>query len=263
MERYNNFVIVSFSSKIIEKGVNDEKEKFNFNYSFAYSFKHDDQYVYTFAGWNTKEDGTGETVEFTDLVITGAVTYYAQYTSALRSYNISFAVDTTGFGTLDRYLISDVYYGAVITVDGNTVTIGDTTITAGSDGSYTFTMPSENVTITAEFAKLSYDISIDDSITNGTVTVSETSSVWDEVVGNGKYSCNIPGSTVFVGSNTNVSGTDVYLSDLLKLVVEDFDVSDASTCTFYVGARLFATEESGVEDGDLFISTSATFTFTR
>ncbi len=64
----------------------------------------------------------------------------------------------------------------------SSISYNSTAITADASGAYTFTMPAENVTITAEFTKLSYDITIDSSITNGTVSIDKTSSVWDEEI---------------------------------------------------------------------------------
>ena len=48
----------------------------------------DKQYTYTFAGWNTAEDGSGEAWT-SDTTATGSVTYYAQYAKTLNKYTIT------------------------------------------------------------------------------------------------------------------------------------------------------------------------------
>jgi hypothetical protein len=70
------------------------------------------------------------------------------------------------------------YEGFQYTDDSLSVTYGENqtiTPTAGANNTFTFTMPAANVTVTATFTAISYTISIDGSITNGTVTANPTS----------------------------------------------------------------------------------------
>ena len=65
------------------------------------------QYTYTFSGWNTESDGTGDEIK----AVTGPVTYYAQFTAVTRTYTITWknedgsvlATDTVAYGEKPQY----------------------------------------------------------------------------------------------------------------------------------------------------------------
>lgn len=65
------------------------------------------EYTYTFSGWNTASDGTGDEIK----AVTGPVTYYAQFTPETRKYTITWknedgsvlAKDTVAYGEKPQY----------------------------------------------------------------------------------------------------------------------------------------------------------------
>lgn len=65
------------------------------------------EYTYTFSGWNTASDGTGDEIK----AVTGPVTYYAQFTPETRTYTITWknedgsvlATDTVTYGVIPQY----------------------------------------------------------------------------------------------------------------------------------------------------------------
>ena len=62
------------------------------------------------------------------------------------------------------------------------LTVGDNVeTTKGEDGTYTFTMPAEDVTVSATFKEITYNVTVD-TTTNGKVTLSSESAVKDEEV---------------------------------------------------------------------------------
>ena len=66
-------------------------------------------------------------------------------------------------------------------LDELTVNDGDVTATEGEDGTYTFEMPAEDVTVSATFKEITYNVTVD-TTTNGKVTLSSESAVKDEEV---------------------------------------------------------------------------------
>lgn len=66
-------------------------------------------------------------------------------------------------------------------LDELTVNNGDVTTTEGEDGTYTFEMPAEDVTVSATFKEITYNVTVD-TTTNGKVTLSSESAVKDEEV---------------------------------------------------------------------------------
>lgn len=85
----------------------------------------DVQYTYTFKGWFTA--ATGGTKVSASIIVTGNVTYYAQWTATKRSYKINYQ---TTYGSLNRTSQSIAY---------------------GSKGSCTLTMPSNDAQYTYTF----------------------------------------------------------------------------------------------------------------
>lgn len=66
-------------------------------------------------------------------------------------------------------------------LDKLTVNDGDVETTKGEDGTYTFEMPAEDVTVSATFKEITYKVTVD-TTTNGKVTLSSESAVKDEEV---------------------------------------------------------------------------------
>ncbi|MBQ4629496.1 MAG: InlB B-repeat-containing protein [Clostridia bacterium] len=73
----------------------------------------DVQYTYTFDGWNTKADGSGDKWKSGDTV-TGDVTYYAQFAKTVNQYKVAWDVNGGNELTGD-YTSGSVDYGTVIT----------------------------------------------------------------------------------------------------------------------------------------------------
>jgi uncharacterized repeat protein (TIGR02543 family) len=108
---------------------------------------------YTFGGWYTNDDYTGNAISEIPAADTGDKTYYAKWTE--NSYTISVNTPENGSVNLSKITAkmgekitvtvtpSDGYKLASLTVNGETVVV--------TDNSYTFTMPAENVTIVATF----------------------------------------------------------------------------------------------------------------
>ena len=134
---------------------------------------------YTFAGWFTKSSG-GSQWNFNDPV-NKSMNLYAQWTAVEEpdpeptpepepeeppytgkySYELSTSVGDHGSLTVDRYATEgdkvtiDVTPDQAYKLDALSVTANgkDVELTAGGDGTYTFTMPSADVKITATFAE--------------------------------------------------------------------------------------------------------------
>jgi uncharacterized repeat protein (TIGR02543 family) len=85
----------------------------------------DAQYTYTFAGWNTLADGSGESYD--EVRITEATTFYAVFNSSLKSYRITFVDD------------NNTEIGYSITYYGDTPEYTGTTPTKAADAQYTYT----------------------------------------------------------------------------------------------------------------------------
>ena len=128
---------------------------------------------YTFAGWFTKSSG-GSQWNFSTAV-TENMSLYAQWTAVedpepepeeppytgKYSYELSTSVGDHGSLTVDRYATEGEKVTITVTpdeaykLDDLSVTANgkDVELTANSDGTYTFTMPSADVRITATFAE--------------------------------------------------------------------------------------------------------------
>ena len=125
---------------------------------------------YTFAGWNTKQDGSGDSYsnqQSVNLSNTNDanVILYAQWT--LDKYTVNFTASPNGYGTVSQSKIDNVPYGTDVTSNSNTITINGTTVTAtfaAKDANYSYSfnnwtgIPSGNIvtancTITANFTR--------------------------------------------------------------------------------------------------------------
>ena len=110
---------------------------------------------YTFAGWNTKADGTGDSysdqASVNNLTTTngGTVTLYAQWT--VKQYTISF---NTNGGTAINPITQD--YGSDITAPANPYRMGY--VFTGWSPALPTKMPAEDMTITAQWEIITYYI---------------------------------------------------------------------------------------------------------
>ena len=135
--------------------------------------------------------------------VTSNRTITANFTADV--FTVSFDVNNSDFGTIDRNSIANVPYGSSITVTNNTITIAGTTVTATPNSGYVFadwinssgTITSNRV-ITANFSGDSYIVSFDVNNPNyGTI--------------NRNSILNVPyGSAITVSNNTiTIAGTTV------------------------------------------------------
>ena len=126
---------------------------------------------YTFAGWKDENDS----VPSFPITVSGNLTYYAQWTAVEEpepepeeppytgkySYELSTSVGDHGSLTVDRYATEGDKVTITVTpdeaykLDDLSVTAKgkDVELTANGDGTYTFTMPSADVRISATFAE--------------------------------------------------------------------------------------------------------------
>lgn len=146
---------------------------------------------YEFTSWNV-QDSSGSSVVVVDNVFTmpySDVTISAVFTAV--EYDITVASDIQ-HGSL---LVSPLKAAelAVITItptasnnyELDTITVsgasGNVSTTAVGDGTYTFTMPSENVSITATFIEIKYNITVAETA-DGSFSVSPTTAANHDTV---------------------------------------------------------------------------------
>lgn len=79
----------------------------------------DPRYTYVFTGW----DPALETV-------TGAASYTAQFEQTDSKFTVSISVNNGEWGSVSKTSVKDVLYGQPVSVSGNTLTVGGTTIMA-------------------------------------------------------------------------------------------------------------------------------------
>lgn len=142
---------------------------------------------YTFAGWNTKADGTGtsytdkQSVSNLSSTDGATITLYAQWAEIpANTHNITYTALATGW-TYGAQPASAAE-GATVTFEvipttGYTVTVTSSDVSLSkNDNTYTFTMPTKDVTINVSATENTHDVTIsykcgDQTIqANGTVT---------------------------------------------------------------------------------------------
>lgn len=101
------------------------------------------QYTYAFDSWTVP--GAVETV-------TGAITITGTFTATVNEYTVTIESADVTLGTVDVSEVQDVPYGTAITVSGDTITIGETVITATviGDGLVTKWSVSDGATVTGD-----------------------------------------------------------------------------------------------------------------
>lgn len=114
----------------------------------------------TFTGWNTAADGSGDFVEAEAVIanVTADMTYYAVFKAAV--HQVEIAADAVDLITVDK--TGDVAFGETVTITPNVlegyekavpVVCGEDgtgiDVAATGNGSYTFVMPDQNVTVSA------------------------------------------------------------------------------------------------------------------
>lgn len=121
------------------------------------------------------------------------VTVSATFTKQLESGAYTITKSTSPFGTMTLKNSSELKEGTANAGDTITVTVnaikgyacktltastqsGDVTVTANDDGTYTFTMPEANVTLTATFEVTEITYTLKGTVANATVTFSTASS---------------------------------------------------------------------------------------
>ena len=108
-------VIVNYNTPITVDG---NKLTINGQEIIATATAGDAQYTYRFTGWTNATDPITEDREIT-----------ANFTRETNTYTVSIQSNNAEYGTVTESSVT-VEYGTEITVSGNTITIGDTTITA-------------------------------------------------------------------------------------------------------------------------------------
>ena len=89
------------------------------------------QYTYSFDKWQLN----GEDVSGT--VTVGATNVFAAvFSAAVNEYTVTIESSNVDKGTVDVSTVSDVPYGTTVTVSGNTIIIGETTITATAGATF-------------------------------------------------------------------------------------------------------------------------------
>lgn len=121
---------------------------------------------YTFNGWNTKTDGTGTAYAAgTSYKFTSDLTLYAQWAEIpANNHNITYTAQATGwtYGTQP----TSAEEGSTVTFEVNPTTGYTVTVTSSdvslskNDNTYTFTMPTKDVTINVSATENTHDVTI-------------------------------------------------------------------------------------------------------
>ncbi|MBR3646486.1 MAG: leucine-rich repeat protein, partial [Lachnospiraceae bacterium] len=195
---------------------------------------------YTFSGWNTAADGSGTGYEDKASVrLTDNLTLYAQWILAtIPTYSINTATTQNGIITVNKN-IAEAGTEITVTLTPNELYALDSISIKSVDGSaiaatqvpgtvnaYTFTMPEQNVTVSATFKYIAHSIKIVPT-ENGRITVNKTDAVAGDLI------------TVTVNPDTD------YLVDTISVAQEDGSVVtitqvEANSNTYYFTMPDFA-----------------------
>lgn len=189
---------------------------------------------HTFTGWNTKADGTGTAYnnqqEVSNLATSGTVTLYAQWdiSTHTATANAGTGVPATmGTGEYE-YNESVTFIATVIPgyhfdgwYDSNNNKVS-------SSGTFTFTMPDDDVTYTAKATANAYTVHFDANTGTGTMSDQDfTYGVKQKLTANAFEKMGYS----FTGWNTNAEGTGTSYSD--KQEVSNLTMTNNGTVTLY------------------------------
>ena len=86
---------------------------------------------YTFNGWNTKANGSGDSkTAGGTFTITKDTVLYAQWLDAATTYTVSITADPDGYGTVSSSSVTSVASGTTLSTSTNTLSVGATNVTA-------------------------------------------------------------------------------------------------------------------------------------
>jgi len=177
----------------------------------------DAQYTYIFDSFNTAQDGTGTNIGTTSITVTGATTVYAIFTTTTNEYTVTVVPNDSDYGSVNSttsVTVSNVPYGTTVSVNGATIGVSSTVITAAAESAtaqYTYAFDgwsisngyeiTGNTTITANFTA---------TVNKYTITVNSSNTDYGTVEYVGSLT-NIPyGSVIDItGNELTVNGTTV------------------------------------------------------
>ena len=101
---------------------------------------------YTFNGWNTKANGSGDSkTAGGTFTITKDTVLYAQWVSAASTYTVSITADPDGYGSVSSSSVTSVASGTTLSASTNTLSVGTTDVTAtatSASAEYTYAFSS-------------------------------------------------------------------------------------------------------------------------
>lgn len=177
----------------------------------------DAQYTYIFDSFNTAQDGSGTDIGTTSITVTGATTVYAIFTTTTNEYTVTVVPNDASYGKVNSttsVTVSNVPYGTTVSVNGATIGVSSTVITAAAESAtpqYTYAFDgwsvsngyeiTGNTTITANFTA---------TVNKYTITVNSSNTDYGTVEYVGSLT-NIPyGSVIDIaGNELTVNGTTV------------------------------------------------------
>ena len=254
---------------------------------------------YTFEGWNTKADGTGtsytdnQSVSNLSSTDGATITLYAQWAEIpANNHNITYTTQATGW-TYGNSNPTTAEEGAIVTFEviptpGYTVTVTSSDVSLSkNDNTYTFTMPTKDVTINVSATEKTHDVTISYKCGDQTIQANGTATAVGEItakeitapeitgykftswtLGNGITNKSANTTTNPINITTKASGTYTLTANYEKVVTVYFVNSSkwsTVTChhwheggsgTTWPGDKLTTTGET-VNDFDVY---KATFT---
>ena len=157
----------------------------------------DAQYTYIFDSFNTAQDGSGTDPSSSAVVVQGATTIYAIFTTTTNEYTVTIVPNDTDYGSVNNttsVTVSNVPYGSTVSVNGATIGLGGSVVTA-----------------TAETATAQYTYAfVNWSVTNGYEVVGDTT-----ITAN--FSATVNKYTITVNSSNTDYGTVEYVGSLTNI----------------------------------------------